>query len=424
MPVERVVVDRELRIERLDHSAGRDDQRVDLAEHGVEARVGLEELRHDRGDLLLLRRIVDTGLVHQPPGLPRVEPLERVDVEAHERLRCGGGDLLDVHAALRREHEQGLPGATIEGQRQVVLLLDLRRLLDPELVDDVTADVEPEDVARTRLRVRRCLGELDAACLAAPAGEHLRLDDDGAAELLRGLTRLERARGEPAVRDGDADTPEELLALVLVEVHRGASIPTRRPAPIRRASMEACCASAFGLCLTVVALAVAGCTGAQATLPPATSAPASEGTCRLGGADRSQGTEARLHGEEDRRPGRWLAGPGGDPKRHGGPVGDGRSESARGVVRADALRHRRPERAGAEERGTRPAGRARGACGGARAARAARSRAPPGKARSRPPGRWPRAAGCGSRSARSSPRTKRRRTCRRRCCGSATTRTC
>ena len=56
MAVERVVVDRELRVERPHVPVGRDDQRVDLAEHGVEPRVRLEELRHDRGDLLLLRR--------------------------------------------------------------------------------------------------------------------------------------------------------------------------------------------------------------------------------------------------------------------------------------------------------------------------------------------------------------------------------
>ncbi len=38
MPVERVVVDRELRVERLDPAVGRHDQRVDLAQHRVEAR--------------------------------------------------------------------------------------------------------------------------------------------------------------------------------------------------------------------------------------------------------------------------------------------------------------------------------------------------------------------------------------------------
>jgi hypothetical protein len=41
--------------------------------------------------------------------------LERVDVDAHECVGILGCDLLDLDAALRREHEQGLPGAAVEG---------------------------------------------------------------------------------------------------------------------------------------------------------------------------------------------------------------------------------------------------------------------------------------------------------------------
>src|SRR5205085_6671006 len=108
-----------------------------------------------------------------------------------------------------------------------LLLRDLRGLLDPELADDVAADVEPEDVARLRLRVRRTVRELDPARLAAPAGQHLRLHDDLAAELLRGRPRLLRRHREPSFRDGDSLAAEELLALVFVEIHGGES--TQRP---------------------------------------------------------------------------------------------------------------------------------------------------------------------------------------------------
>ena len=62
-------------------------------------------------------------------------------------------------------------------------------------------------------------GELDPARLAPPAREHLRLDDDGAAELLgRGARLFGRGR-EPTLGDRDPGLPEELLALVLVEIH-------------------------------------------------------------------------------------------------------------------------------------------------------------------------------------------------------------
>jgi hypothetical protein len=56
----------------------------------------------------------------------------------------------------------------------------------------VAADVEPEDVVRLALRVRGVVRELDAARLAAPAGQHLRLDDDLTPELVGRRARLLR----------------------------------------------------------------------------------------------------------------------------------------------------------------------------------------------------------------------------------------
>ena len=184
MLVERVVVDRELRVERLDLALGRDDQRVDLAEHRVRADERVVELLDDGEDLLLLVRIVDPGGVDQSARLVGLEALERVDVQPRQRLGPLGRDLLDVDPALLREHEERLLLAAVERDREVVLALDVGRFLDPELADDVAVDVQPED----RLRVlgglvgRVC--ELDSAGLPAAAGQHLGLDDDLAADLL------------------------------------------------------------------------------------------------------------------------------------------------------------------------------------------------------------------------------------------------
>src|SRR5205085_10748477 len=157
--------------------------------------------------------------VDQPPRDPGLETLARVDMQADERLRCLLGDLLDLDPALRREHEERLLRAAVEGDREVVLARDVGRLLDPEAADDMAADVEPENVLRLLLGVAGTGREHDAARLAPPAGEHLRLDDDLAAELLRGRPRLLRRVGAAPIGDGDADTAKELLALVLVEVH-------------------------------------------------------------------------------------------------------------------------------------------------------------------------------------------------------------
>ena len=192
---ERRVVDRELRVERAHLALRRDDQRVDLAEH----RVGLDEAAveplEDLRDLAPLAGIADAG--EQLAGVVGLVALERVDVHPRELLGALGGDLLDLDAALRREHQQRLLGAPVEGDREVVLLRDLGGPLDPEPLDDVAANVEAEDLRGLALGVVRVTRELDPARLAAPAGQHLRLDDDGPAEL---GSRLRASAGVVATR--------------------------------------------------------------------------------------------------------------------------------------------------------------------------------------------------------------------------------
>ena len=59
----------------------------------------------------------------------------------------------------------------------------------------MAADVHPEDGLRVALGLFWSGGELDAAGLAAAAGQHLGLDDDLTTELLGRLPRLGRRRG-------------------------------------------------------------------------------------------------------------------------------------------------------------------------------------------------------------------------------------
>ena len=150
-------------------------------------------------------------------------------MQPRQGLRPLRRDLLDVDAALGREHEERLLRAAVEGEGEVVLLRDVGRLLDPELAHDVAADVEAENLPGMFLGLLRPVGELDPARLAAPAGQHLRLDDD----LARRAPRPPRGppRAWSRARPSDTGMPkraEQLLALVLVEVHdRGASLSTR-----------------------------------------------------------------------------------------------------------------------------------------------------------------------------------------------------
>ena len=208
---ERAVVDGELRVERLHLTVRRDDQRVDLGQHRVGLDEAAVELLDDRRDLLLLARVVDAGAVHEATRDPRLVSFERVDVQADERVGIVRRDFFDLDAALRGEHEERLLGAAIERDREVVLLRDVGRLLDPERLDDVAADVEADDVLGLLLGVCGILGELDATRLAAAAGQHLSLDDNLAADLLRSGARLFGRPGNAPVGDRDPERAKSCL---------------------------------------------------------------------------------------------------------------------------------------------------------------------------------------------------------------------
>ncbi len=105
--------------------------------------------------------------------------------------------------------------------RQVVLLRDVGRLLDPQAADDVATDVEPENVPRVGLGLLGRLGELDPPGLPAAARENLGLDDHRATELRGGVRGFRRRRGGLSFGDGDAEVAKQLLPLVLVEIHAG-----------------------------------------------------------------------------------------------------------------------------------------------------------------------------------------------------------
>ena len=110
------------------------------------------------------------------------EPVDRVDPDLGDGVGVRLGHRLDLDAALGRQHAEVLLGRTVEREAGVVLLGDVGGVLDPDDLDDVALDVEPEDVAGVLAHLVGVGGELDAAGLAAPADVHLGLDDHRVAD--------------------------------------------------------------------------------------------------------------------------------------------------------------------------------------------------------------------------------------------------
>src|SRR5690606_13015665 len=150
-------------------------------------------------------------------------------------------DLLDVHATLARGHERDPLAAAIDHEPDVELLADVGALLDQQAADLLalgTRLVRPElhaqDLARDLADLVDGAGELHATALASPPGVDLGLHDpDLSAERFGGLDRLvDRETGDtPGHRD--PVLAQDLLALVLVDIHRRSSKDSGLP-PGRR----------------------------------------------------------------------------------------------------------------------------------------------------------------------------------------------
>ena len=124
-------------------------------------------------------------------------------------------------------------GRPVEGEAGVVLLGDVRGVLDPEPVHDVALDVHAQDGLGVLADLGGVVGQLDAAGLAPAADLHLRLDHDRVAGGFGLGDGLVDGVGHAAGRRGDAEAGEVLLALVLVEIHRCPLLCSNRTLSLR-----------------------------------------------------------------------------------------------------------------------------------------------------------------------------------------------
>ena len=150
--------------------------------------------------------------------------------------------LLDVHAAGLAGDEGDARGRAVDERGQIELARDLGGLRHEHAVDDAAVGARllgDERLAQHLLgegaHLVARLGEPHAAllagrgllelALAAAAGVDLRLDDEHRArELLHRFRGLARGERRHAARGRNAELPQQLFCLVLVDVHATSSL--------------------------------------------------------------------------------------------------------------------------------------------------------------------------------------------------------
>ncbi len=227
MPVQRVVVEVHLRVEREHRARAGEDQRVDLGKRGI----GFPERPVQRlQDLARLgrRRGRDADGAGEVVGLVILQSGGRIAVDLVDLLGRARGDLFYVHASLGGGHHAHLLRHTVDDDAEIELLADVGTLLDQEpphflsLASGLMGDeLHAENFRREQLDFVRRPGELDAAALAAAARMDLGLDHPHlSAQLSCRVHRLlDGKAGDPA-RGFDAVSAQDFLCLVFVDLHR------------------------------------------------------------------------------------------------------------------------------------------------------------------------------------------------------------
>src|SRR5690606_2061176 len=237
LPVERVVVEIHLGVERDQIAPFGDHQRIDLDQAGVELGERAADAAHERYRLAHLAALEPEG-ERDPAAVERLEADHRVEADPDDLLGRLGRNLLDVDPALGRGHQGEARGRPVDQRREVELARDVAAVLDvdaahlPALGPGLMGDEgHAEHLLGQLAHLLDRLGELDAAALAAAAGVDLRLDHPGRAaeRTRRRLGLLGRVR-HLAREHADAEVLEQRLGLVFVNVHQWlARLPDAAP---------------------------------------------------------------------------------------------------------------------------------------------------------------------------------------------------
>ena len=131
MPEQRVVVERDLRVQCKQLVVLGRDERIDLHQRRVCIHESLVETLQKCDGRIDLRRL-QPQRERQLARLPCAEPHRRIDGLFEDGLRRLCRDLLNLHAAGLRSHKDELASRAIEHDAEIELAINGRRLLDQQ----------------------------------------------------------------------------------------------------------------------------------------------------------------------------------------------------------------------------------------------------------------------------------------------------
>jgi hypothetical protein len=221
-----VVIERHLCIERDEAVVWRDDQRIDLDHRGIEVTEGAVS-PHDGG--------------HRAAHLFQVQSQTECELTCLERLQSDGGlhyrlkdcvrglprDFLDLHASLSGGDHPDALRLAVQDDPQIELALETLGHLDIDTLNDLAFGAglsrhqfSSQQGLRSFVHFVVSRAELDTARFSAGAGVNLRLDCPvPAPEFGRGIGCLLGTVGYGTTLDGYAIRCEQLLRLILMDVH-------------------------------------------------------------------------------------------------------------------------------------------------------------------------------------------------------------
>ncbi|MDR6358060.1 hypothetical protein Q3H58_004731 [Pseudomonas psychrotolerans] len=226
LTVDGVAVDVDLGIQAVQVAVLLDHQRVHFQQRQVVVLEQLGQTDEDLGELLDLVTF-QAQLESQVAALVGLSAHQRIDGGLENLLRSVVRDLLDVHATFGGSHEHDAAAGTIDHGAQIELLVDVGAGFDQDLADRLTVGVGlvghqtlAQPLGGEFLGFFFALDQLHATGLTAATGMYLGFDDPlVAADTAASLVGLLGGVYSEAFGNGQAVFSEQLLTLILVEIH-------------------------------------------------------------------------------------------------------------------------------------------------------------------------------------------------------------